>query len=81
MPIPIRSHGPGKYDDACTMAREATGANAAVLIIIDGSKGHGFSVQTRDERVMFELPTLLRILAKDIEAELTKEGDDGPQAA
>jgi hypothetical protein len=30
---------------------------------------------------MFELPTLLRILANDIEKELTEEGDDGPQAA
>jgi len=37
--------GPGKYDDACTAARVATHAEAAIVIIINGDKGSGFSVQ------------------------------------
>lgn len=37
--------GPGKYDDMCTMVREATGAQAVVVVIVGGSRGDGFSVQ------------------------------------
>lgn len=37
--------GPGKYDDLCTMVRESAAARAAIVIIIDGDKGHGFSMQ------------------------------------
>jgi hypothetical protein len=39
------SAGSGKYDDLCTAAREASDANAVVLVIIGGKLGHGFAVQ------------------------------------
>jgi hypothetical protein len=37
--------GPGKYDDACTAAREMAQAEAAIVIILNGNKGSGFSIQ------------------------------------
>lgn len=60
-------HGPGKYDDACTAARETTGAEAVLLMVIGGNKGSGFSMQMHDREVLETLPTLLRRLADDIE--------------
>jgi hypothetical protein len=38
--------GPGKYDDVCTIVREKTDALTAIVIILDGNKGSGFSIQT-----------------------------------
>lgn len=60
--------GPGKYDDACTQAREATGAGTAVLIVIGGHHGPGFSVQSDDAVVLAGLPALLRSVADQIQA-------------
>jgi hypothetical protein len=37
--------GPGKYDDACTAARVAANAEVAIVMILNGDKGSGFSVQ------------------------------------
>jgi len=37
--------GPGKYDDLCTYVREKSEAGAAVVIVLGGKHGHGFSVQ------------------------------------
>lgn len=37
--------GPGKYDAEATAAREATGAEAVVLVVAGGDRGAGFSVQ------------------------------------
>lgn len=63
--------GPGKYDEVCTAARLATLADAVVLIVIDGDKGSGFSVQsvtTRSVAITARLPALLRSVADKIEA-------------
>jgi hypothetical protein len=38
--------GPGKYDDLCTLVREQAEAPAALIIIIGGNRGTGFSCQT-----------------------------------
>lgn len=38
--------GPGKYDDACTLVRMATGAEACLVIVLNGHSGCGFSVQS-----------------------------------
>lgn len=37
--------GPGKYDDACTAARVVADAEVAIVLILNGNKGSGFSVQ------------------------------------
>lgn len=57
--------GPGKYDDVCTVARESTDASSVVLIVIDGNKGTGFSVQS-DLDTLVRLPELLEELARQI---------------
>ena len=58
--------GPGKYDDACTAARESTDAAAVILIVLDGRHGSGFSVQA-NLATTFALPQILRRAADDIE--------------
>lgn len=37
--------GPGRYDDLCTLVREKADATVALVIIINGNLGSGFSVQ------------------------------------
>jgi hypothetical protein len=39
-------NGPGKYDDYCTRVREETDAHAAIVLVIGGKRGSGFSVQS-----------------------------------
>lgn len=63
----MRTNGPGKYDDACTDAREATSAVACILIVLEGNKGNGFSVQTSEPDLLPALPALLRQVANEIE--------------
>jgi hypothetical protein len=61
--------GAGKYDEECTQVREATGARGVVMIVFDGSKGSGFSVQTWDMQLLETLPDLLEGVAKQIRAD------------
>ncbi len=58
--------GPGRYDDLATRVRKLAHARAVVVIVIEGDKGSGFSVQTAPE-IVLSLPTLLRTVANDIE--------------
>lgn len=37
--------GPGKYDDLCTYVRVESGAVMALVIVVGGNRGDGFSVQ------------------------------------
>lgn len=41
------STGAGKYDELCTYVREQADAQAAVVIVLGGKRGSGFSVQHR----------------------------------
>ena len=52
----------------CTTAREASKAEATILLIFDGSKGSGFSVQAPVEWLL-RIPTILRSMADQIEAD------------
>lgn len=59
--------GPGQYDDLATYVRETSGAQGGVIVIIvDGTRGHGFAVQATLE-VQLKLPTMLRDIADQIE--------------
>ena len=58
--------GPGKYDDLATLVRKRTGAAGVVLLVINGSKGSGFSVQATPVLTV-ELPRLMRAMANEIE--------------
>lgn len=54
-------NNPGKYDDACTIARMMCNSEAAFLIILNGSHSQGFSVQCPPEMVK-DIPNILRTI-------------------
>lgn len=58
--------GPGKYDDLCTIVREQSEATAAIVIILDGNRGTGFSVQATYRVHPEFLATTLEHVAKTI---------------
>lgn len=61
------SRGPGKYDQECGAAREATAAEAVLLIVINGKLGSGFSVQANEgSPTLAALPGILRDVAAQI---------------
>jgi hypothetical protein len=64
--------GPGKYDGICTVARETAGAEAAIVIIINGNKGSGFSVQGDPAAVVSveQVIHLIRAVADEMERDL-----------
>ncbi len=59
-------NNPGKYDDLCAIVREAAQAE---VIVVNGNKGSGFSVQgTR--MVIVGLPDMLEFIAGEIRKDL-----------
>ena len=64
--------GPGKYDDLCTAARMMGRAESVVVIVLNGERGSGFSVQTTDPDFHRKLPRLLRDTADQIEASMRR---------
>lgn len=62
----MKTNGPGKYDDVCTQARIAARAVAAIVIIVEGEHGNGFSVQTLEPDLIPVLPAMLRVIADGI---------------
>ena len=58
--------GPGKYDDACTIVREMTGAACTMVVVIGGRKGSGFSVQTIEPITADAFADLLENIARQI---------------
>ncbi len=61
--------GQGKYDDWCTKVREATEGEGTVLIVINGNRGHGISLQGTSG-VLRQLPEILRKMATDLESDV-----------
>ena len=61
--------GPGKYDPEAQGVREATHAQSVMLIVINGDRGSGFSVQS-DLTTLARLPTMLRFMAEEIDKDL-----------
>lgn len=64
---------PGKYNDLCTAVRTTAVARAALIIIIEGKRGSGFSVQTSDFEIVLGLPDILRATADSIERDSLKD--------
>lgn len=62
-------HNPGKYDDILTEALKQAGAQTGVLMVIQGNKGEGYSVQATLEELIL-LPGWLRKMADVVEADL-----------
>ena len=63
----MQGNGPGKYDDLCTFAREQSEADFALVCILNGNKGNGFSVQSRPNIAVDAVVALLRQMADQIE--------------
>lgn len=61
--------GPGRYDDLCTYVRKQAKSKAAIVIVIEGEKGMGFSCQG-DLKTMLRLPDILETIAKDMRADV-----------
>jgi hypothetical protein len=61
--------GPGKYDDLATLVRKQAAADGVIVIVLGGPAGPGFSVQG-DAETTRKLPTLLRVVAHEIEQSL-----------
>ena len=57
--------GPGKYDDLCTHVRKKAKAAGVVVLVFDGNKGSGFSVQATP-MVTLQLPLMLEMVAREI---------------
>lgn len=62
--------GPGKYDDLATYVRKHSLAKTAIVIVLEGYIGNGFSVQSTDAKISARLPALLRLMADDIERDM-----------
>lgn len=70
--------GPGKYDDLATYCMEQTNADAVMVIVIGGNRGHGMS--GKEKPIDFDIamrpvstlkrvvPSVLRVVAKNIES-------------
>lgn len=71
----ITIRGPGKYGPCAQALRNLTGGGI-VLIVLDGDLGSGISIKV-DERHMRVLPTLLRALAEQVDADLQQLAEPG----
>ncbi len=61
--------GPGKYDALTTYVRRKSDALGAIVIVIEGNKGSGFSVQATPELTR-SLPKMLRSMADEIDRDM-----------
>lgn len=66
--------GAGKYDDICTQARVAAHAEVAIVVIINGERGSGFSVQTHDPALLERLPDMLDFISVQLRADISQGG-------
>ena len=70
--------GPGKYDAEASFVQARTQAQGVLLIILEGTKGNGFSIATFDIQATLEitlsLPKLLREMANQIDADIKEQG-------
>lgn len=57
--------GRGRYDDLCAHVREEAFAHGAIVIIFDGIRGSGFSVQV-EESMRHKLPGILEHMAQEL---------------
>jgi hypothetical protein len=66
---PSMALGAGKYNDLCTHVREQSDARVAIVIIVGGNKGSGFSCQGDDATVLLKVPDMLEEMARLIRAD------------
>lgn len=66
----INLNGEGKYDGYAEMILARESATAVLVGVIEGGKGNGFSVCTKEPLVLIKMPGILRDMATQIEAQL-----------
>jgi hypothetical protein len=66
--------GPGKYDYEATKVMLSADAKAAIIIVLDGNRGSGFSCQFSDPLLMETVPEILRRVADQIESDVRLGG-------
>jgi hypothetical protein len=64
--------GVGKYNHLCTYVRKQANADGALVIIIGGKLGSGFSIQA-PLVLQLQLPDVLESMAKQIRADFHEE--------
>lgn len=62
--------GPGKYGANAEELLRKIGGQMCAVMIVDGPQGPGFDVATTNPVHLARLPTLLRLMADDIEKSL-----------
>lgn len=60
--------GPGMYDTLCTVVREQAEARAAIVIVLNGNKGSGFSIQAHESVTPKKLADILQATVDAIRA-------------
>ncbi len=60
------AEGPGKYDDLCTYVQKESKAQAAVVVVLNGVRGSGFSVQASYGMEGLVLSDLLELVVKQL---------------
>jgi hypothetical protein len=63
---------PGKYDELCNYVRAEADAVGALVMVLDGPRGFGWSCKG-DESIVMKLPTILERMAKEIRAAMEKD--------
>jgi hypothetical protein len=69
------AEGSGKYDDICVEVLERTRASCACVIVIDGKKGNGFSVNSVSRDLIDVLPSILEAVANEIRTDVFKKAN------
>jgi len=67
----ITPPGPGGYDDVASVVWDATRADGVIVVVFNGDKGTGFSVQA-PLLLVNEIPAILRSMADQIERKSQK---------
>lgn len=58
--------GAGKYDDLCVDVLTKTNAECVVVMVVNGNRGNGFSVNSVNHKIVFEIPEMLEHMAEQI---------------
>ena len=56
--------GPGKYDDLCTYVRKQAEADGAMVVVMNGNRGSGFSTQGDAVIISATIAILEQVLAQ-----------------
>lgn len=67
------AEGAGKYDDLCVEVLRKTNADCAIVLVVNGNRGNGFSVNSLDHDFIFILPDILEDIASQIRQDVLKK--------